>query len=145
MQEPGTDTLPGIFVPEFWPHPAMMADKYLLAAYLRPQCWEAVKMFAAARLHVDIAALPLSDQLYLLALGKGHVRVDAAKRWMRDDEEPVRALAALAQELGNMADGRHFDSNRMNNIISEMNRAKACLEGNRHCTRRRSRTPPIHV
>ena len=144
MQETGTETLPGIYVPELYPNPSM-ADNYLLAAYLRPKYWAAAKRYAEACLHVDIEALPISDQLYLLAISKGDARVDTAKRLMQDDEKSVHALVALAQELGDMADHRQFDFNRMNNIISEMNRAKACLEGNRHCTRSRSRTPRSRV
>ena len=130
MQESGTETLPGICVPELYPNPSM-ADNYLLAAYLRPKYWAAAKRYAEACLHVDIEALPISDQLYLLAIGKRDVRMDTAKRLMQ--EKSVHALAALTQELRDMADHRQFDFNRMNNIIGEMNRAKACLEG--QCTR----------
>ena len=110
MAEPGTETLPGIFAPEAWPNPATV-DKYMLAAYLRPKYWEAAKQYAAARLHVDIDKLPLSDQLYLLAIGKGDVPADT--RLMRDDEKSVHALAALAQELRDMADQQQFDFDRM--------------------------------
>ena len=35
--------------------------------------------------------------------------VGAVKRLMQKDEEPVRSLAAVAQEVHAMAEGKHFD------------------------------------
>ena len=55
---------------------------------------------------------------------------------MQEDEDPVRSLAAVALELNAMAEGKHFDFERMNSIMAEMAHAKVCLERNRE---RRSR------
>ena len=73
-------------------------------------------------------ALRLSDQLHLLAVTKVDVDVGAVKHLMQKDEEPVRSLAAVAQELNAMAEGKHFDFERMTNVMEEMAHAKVSGE-----------------
>ena len=143
MHETEDNALPGLFTPASpgW-QISGVADKYHLAAYLCSVFWSAAQQYATDVLHVNMDALRLSDQLHLLAVTKVDVDVGAVKHLMQKDEEPVRSLAAVAQELNAMAEGKHFDFERMNSIMAEMAHAKVCLERNRERRRRcNSRTP----
>ena len=117
MDEPGADTLPGVFTPASpeWVVPAA-TDKYKLASRLRPTLWAAAKQYGATILHVDIECLPLSDQLFLVAVAKEST--DAEKG-------PVPMMAAMAQELCEMADADQFDLQRVDYVIDELSRARS--------------------
>ena len=91
---------------------------------------------------VAVVTLLIGASVWTSEVLEVDVDVGAVKHLMQKDEEPVRSLAAVAQELNAMAEGRHFDFERMNSIMAEMAHAKVCLERNRERRCRcNSRTP----